>query len=152
MIFARKREKIVDGAVYAVPTNVSRLDATGWVGWQVRFKGAPHLNKNFSDKDFRSTRTAFTAACKYATDHRPAPRSQCRVDADAGIRMYEKKSGGAVEVYVEVSAIQPGDSPRRLYVGTSNTVTEARIKAKWAEARGIRKQLVDARAKAVRAQ
>jgi hypothetical protein len=67
-----------------------------------------------------------------------------------GVRIVTRKKASRqiAETFVEVSPLEHGRAAVRLYVGTENTVTKARINAALKRAREIRRSLVE---KALRA-
>ncbi len=134
---------------FEVPEHVSRVDsfklrrggqaASGWHGWQVRWPG---FNKFFSDSQHGGCEAALLASSCYAEQHYPGKRSQC--DPAAGVRLVERKKASrqVVEIYIEVSHPMRGKAARRLYVGTTATVTPGRIRKKKAEGKRLRRELV----------
>lgn len=152
MIEVRTREQVVAGIKYKVPTNVSRVDCEKAHGWQVRFKADTSKNKFFSDSMHGGTQLAFVAAKRYANRWRPAPKLQCKVGKDVGIREVQRNQGGLVHYFVEVSAIVNGGVPRRFYIGTENTWSAKRRNAALSLARRYRKALMATRATQIKEQ
>lgn len=139
-----KRRVLVPGhGIYRVPEHVSRVDSgrggKGWHGWQVRWPGH---SKWFSDARHGSCRAAFREAVAYAAQAFPGKRSQIKTDKGVHVVSIAKRGRNALQIYVVASHPQYGRSARRIYVGTSNTVTDARIRRAMAEAVRIRKSMI----------
>lgn len=145
---------------FTVPRYVSRVDIfepgyAGTHGWQVRYQGTSSF---FSDsrcsKDadpatsLRAART-YLAAIYRGTPSlvRQAPTARKRDPAlPPGVRVVTRVRKGRTfeEVYVEAYSPQKGEPARRVYVGTENTATPARMTAAIAKAVLLRKELVEA--------
>lgn len=134
---------------FEVPTHVSRVDSfkqrpdgqpgRGWHGWQVRWSG---FHRFFSDSGCGGVAGALAAAARYAEQHYPGKRSQC--DPAAGVRLVvTKKPDRNVEFfYAEAAHPARGASPRRIYIGTANTITSERVERQMRRARALRDELV----------
>lgn len=125
-----------------VPRHVSRVDSgrdgpSGWHGWQVRWPGHRQW---FPDTRHGGPVKALEAAEAYTHARYPGKRSQ--VQPGAGVRLMRRPKRGRDEIYVEVSAPNRFVSPKRLYVGTEQTVTAERICAALAKADRVRQRLV----------
>lgn len=150
MIEVKAREQEVNGRLYKVPTNVSRVDSATTHGWQCRFKASPSLNKFFSDSKYGGTQLAFIEARNYAQRNRPLPgTSYKKSDVLREVRRVPKGSNTGSH-FIEVPAIVWGQAPKRFYIGTDNTYTKARQRKAMSEARAFRKTQVAAHAQHVK--
>lgn len=135
----RLREVEVAGYIYQVPRHIVRLP----VGWQVRFEGSAY----FGDWTHGGVAESLEAACAHLVKTwRPIPkntsRNQERSDAaiGPGIRyVVRDHKNGSEHWYIEATPPWRG-TPKRFYIGTDTTMTDARENEAIKAARAQRKQ------------
>lgn len=143
----------------AVPKYIVRIDSrypNGTIknrAWQLRYC-KPSMY--FADGK-KSPRTSLRLACAYLASiytgpksingnlkAKPTKRRKVSEVMEPGLRIVRKsrRRSGLLEIYIEAMAPCRGKSPRRVYVGTTNTATKKRITAKLPEARRLRREMV----------
>ena len=140
-----RRLEIPHVGVFNVPTNVSRVDHRLTHGWNVRFLSRrQRTSKFFSDNVLGGPRDSFKAACTYANQHRPMPKTQAVEGEGGGMRFVEALSHGRKTrlVYLELSGIRAAAAPIRLYVGTRNTACPERREAVWRKGLRVRETML----------
>ena len=142
---------------HSVPRYVSRVDiddrAGETHGWQVRYPAQPA--RFFSDGTTGGTaKTRAGESLERANDYlgqclktapRPAGRPTHHTDGRLiGVAVSKRKPAkrNVEEVFVRVTVSQPTRRTRVLYVGTSNTVTKARIAEKLREGAILRERML----------
>ena len=142
---------------HSVPRYISRVDiddrAGETHGWQVRYPDQPA--RFFSDgttggnvksraAESLKSGTSYLSQCLKAMP-RPAGRPTHHSDGRLiGVAVSKRKPAGrnVEEVFVRVTVSQPRRRTRVLYVGTSNTVTKARIAEKLREGAQLRDRML----------
>ena len=140
-----RRVEIAHVGSFNIPTNVSRVDHRLTHGWNVRFLSrGQRSSKFFSDNLLGGPRKSFRAACAYANDHRPMPKTQAVEARGGGMRFVEAipTRRKTPVVYLELSGIRLGAAPRRLFVGTRNTATRERRDAVWRNGLRLRAKML----------
>ncbi len=156
--------KIARRGAFKVPQYVTRLDyprrrakrgadrvwRSAMHGWWVRYRdNSKFFNDAGEDPGVSLRRAREFLESIYVG---PAIRLARKEHADKknktgvpGIRIISKPHhrGHTNEIMVEVSATRNGESPKRVYVGTSETATKARMKAAIEKAKGIRAAIVE---------
>ena len=85
-----RRVEIAHVGNFNIPTNVSRVDHRLTHGWNVRFLSrGQRSSKFFSDNLLGGPRKSFRAACAYANEHRPMPKTQAVEGIGGGMRFVE---------------------------------------------------------------
>lgn len=143
-----RREQVVNGVTYRVPSHVIRVEGVRVKGWQVRFSN-PKSSKLFSDGVHGSTRKAFVAACHFALANRPQINTQAKPPTQKHVPgvavLHEVREGKTPQIHILVRALYRGGKSRKFYVGTENTWTAEREAQKMQEALVWRSQLVKER-------
>lgn len=158
--FPHRNYTIPGGAVaYRVPRYISRVDIfepgyAGTHGWQVRYSNlASFFGDSRCSKDANPA-SSLLAATTYLAAMYAGPHSNVRQTSTArklnpdlphGVRLVWRHLTGKSfkELYAEAYSPQKGQPARRVYVGTEQTVTPARIKNAIGKAVKLRKALVD---------
>lgn len=142
-----------------VPRYVVRIDIddpgqAGTHGWQVRHGPRPwrFFTDGWVDMPRPPQRSLEEATAYLARIYEGAPTrirkkplsTKVNPIKDVGIRLatYCPRGRNVAQYFIEVSNIGPGTSPKRIYVGTENTVTQRRIQAALKRARQIRAEQV----------
>lgn len=138
--------------VLSVPRHIQRIDIddpgkAGTHGWQVRYRGQTKFFSDARGKDLRNPYQSLRDAQAHlnAIYEGPIPKTRkvARGDKDGQlppgvqIKWRRRRDKQFREMYVEVSPPKRGVSPIRFYVGTENTVNNARL------GEGIKKALVE---------
>lgn len=160
-----RRDVVVNGETYSVPRHVVRIDITGTPskpkkshGWQVRYRGQ---TKYFKDGESSPEVSLAQAECylhgiyygpsvpfkvkEYSSKNEKVGTSGIRITRLNKALGPAPQSGEerkrVIQVYVEVNHPLKGMPPRRLYVGTASTASEARIQERMVEAKAHRQKL-----------
>ena len=123
-----------------VPRYVSRVESSGWRGWQVRWPG---LSKFFSDRVYGSATASLDAAGQFAQLNYPTRNTTARPDVGIALVKIQKPGRSGIQVYVVAYPPTRGSSPRRLYAGMEgSTATPERIQRRWQQAQALREQWI----------
>ncbi|WP_119154305.1 AP2 domain-containing protein [Caldimonas tepidiphila] len=134
-----------------VPPHVSRVDSgphtgKGWHGWQVRWlEGGIRRSKWFPDRTHGGIERALEAAIDYREQRYPGRQPRSAIREDKGVTIVEKlhSNGRTVQLYAQASHPQHGKASPRIYIGTRATATPERIERAIAQAREVRRRLVE---------
>lgn len=150
--------------VFQIPKYIVRVDVdepgkAGTHGWQVRYQKPSTFFSDAGQNRRGNPSTSLAAAKRYLASIYAGPRTLIRTTPtkrktnpiqEPGLRLVYVQPKGRTVRHVYVEAVPPGRGmvPKRVYVGTDNTVTPARIEAGKAKARQIRLAMVTAHLRA----
>jgi len=140
---------------FEVPRHIQRIDIddegkAGTHGWQVRWNGTKFFGDASNGK--RDPTRALARAERHlrAIYDGPKPRLRDKEHKDkkhrtglAGVQLAyrRRRNRNIAEVYLRVNPLSPGGTPRSVYVGTENTVTQARLREALRRARAMRDEM-----------
>lgn len=144
--------------MYIVRCDSLKTNGSATHGWQVRYSGSKFFSDSVYDARFKNPQSALDAATQYLaarfkgrnTCIRMIPlKSKKSPIKDVGIRLVSKKprDRNVSEYYMEVTNMSNKLSPKRIYVGTDNTISEERIALALSRAREERSKLITAHLK-----
>lgn len=143
---------------FIVPRHIVRIDSpghsdkSGTHGWQVRYSGTKFFSDSLLRDRCRTPVSALSLAIELLARRYQGQAVPLRLEEHGsksektgvpGVRIVRRLNNRDFEeVYVEVGYPAYGKSPFRLYVGTANTATQARLDAALERARELRQKLV----------
>lgn len=144
--------------LFQVPQYIVRIDIdepgkAGTHGWQVRYHKPWTLISDTRNKRRRTPQQSLDEAVRYLRSIYVGPRSRLRhspttrkenVLQEAGLRLVvrDRKDRNFAEAYVEAVPPTHDIPPKRVFVGTTNTVSLERLLAAVAKARVLRAAMV----------
>ncbi len=157
-LLPRRKVRVRGFGLFQVPRHIQRIDIdepgkAGTHGWQVRWDGT----KFFSDaaEGKRDAAGSLARSERYLQSIYTGPRPRLRETEHkdkkhrtgiAGVQLAHRrrKDRQIAEVYLRVNPPMQGGVPRSIYVGTENTITQARMRAALKKARAMRDAMRDA--------
>ena len=147
--------------LFKCPRHIVRIDKNvpgfaGTHGWQVRYtKPSVFFSDDSVEAGRKSPLHSLADASEYLAAVYNGPktvrtRSKClsskkNLIQEVGLRLISRmhKGRNVMEHYIEVTSLQNDHTPDRVYVGTDNTLTEARLQAALEKARQLRKRMLE---------
>ena len=148
----RRKVRVRGFGTFMVPRHIQRIDIheddkAGTHGWQVRWDGTKFFSDAANGK--RDPEGSLARSERHLRSIYTGPRTRLRETEHkdkkhrtgiAGVQLAyrRRKDRQIAEVYLRVNPPRQGGVPRSIYVGTENTVTQARMQLALKKARTLR--------------
>ncbi len=151
-LLPRRKVRVRGFGLFQVPRHIQRIDIdepgkAGTHGWQVRWDGTKFFSDAATGK--REPTASLARSERYLRSIYTGPRPRLRETEHkdkkhrtgiAGVQLAyrRRKDRQIAEVYLRVNPPTQGGVPHSIYVGTENTITQARMRLALKKARAMR--------------